>query len=89
MAHSVKMYATLGCPYCVRAEALLNRKGIGPIDKIRVDLDPALREEMMRITGRRTVPQIFIGERHIGGCDDLYALERDGALDTLLAGEEA
>ncbi|MCB1938483.1 MAG: glutaredoxin 3 [Rhodocyclaceae bacterium] len=89
MPGTIRMYATSGCPYCVRAEALLNRKGAGPIDKIRVDLDPARREEMMRITGRRTVPQIFIGELHIGGCDDLHALEREGKLDSLLAGEQA
>lgn len=89
MAPTIKMYATAGCPFCVRAEALLARKGVGAIDKIRVDLDPARREEMMTRTGRRTVPQIFIGDTHVGGCDDLFALESAGKLDSLLAGETA
>ncbi|HCO77222.1 glutaredoxin 3 [Hydrogenophilus thermoluteolus] len=78
------MYATHYCPYCVRAEQLLRRKGIAVIEKILIDNDPALRDEMMRVTGRRTVPQIFIGDTHVGGCDDLYALEREGKLDALL-----
>ncbi|MBP7079538.1 MAG: glutaredoxin 3 [Rhodocyclaceae bacterium] len=78
------MYATGSCPYCVRAEQLLVRKGVGVIEKIRVDLDPTQRELMMRRTGRRTVPQIYIGETHVGGCDELYALERAGQLDPLL-----
>ncbi|WP_341675734.1 glutaredoxin 3 [Niveibacterium sp. SC-1] len=82
---SVRMYATAVCPYCVRAEQLLRRKGVTEIEKVRVDLDPAQRDHMIEITGRRTVPQIFIGERHIGGCDDLYALDRAGGLDPLLA----
>ena len=82
----VKMYSTAYCPFCVRAERLLNTKGITEIDKIRVDLDPSLRAEMMQMTGRRTVPQIFIGETYVGGCDELYALERAGRLDPLLAG---
>ena len=81
----VKMYSTGVCPYCVMAEKLLNKKGVTEIEKIRVDLDPAQREEMMRITGRRTVPQIFIGERHVGGFDDLSALDAGGELDPLLA----
>ncbi|MEW5893236.1 MAG: glutaredoxin 3 [Pseudomonadota bacterium] len=81
----VKMYCTGVCPYCVMAEKLLNKKGVTEIEKIRVDLDPAQREEMMRITGRRTVPQVFIGERHIGGFDDLSALDAEGGLDPLLA----
>jgi glutaredoxin 3 len=82
---AVKMYCTAVCPYCVMAEKLLVKKGVGEIEKIRVDLDPGKREEMMRITGRRTVPQIFIGDRHIGGFDDLSALDNAGGLDPLLA----
>lgn len=81
----VLMYSTAVCPYCVRAEQLLTRKGVKEIEKVRVDLDPARREEMMQKTGRRTVPQIYIGETHVGGCDDLYALEHQGKLDPLLA----
>jgi glutaredoxin 3 len=81
----VKMYCTAVCPYCQMAEKLLNKKGVSDIEKIRVDLDPAQREEMMRITNRRTVPQVFIGERHIGGFDDLSALDAEGGLDPLLA----
>jgi glutaredoxin 3 len=81
----IKMYSTAYCPFCVRAERLLNTKGVTEIDKIRVDLDPSLRAEMMQMTGRRTVPQIFIGETYVGGCDELYALERAGRLDPLLA----
>lgn len=72
----VMMYSTGVCPYCVRAEQLLLRKGVPAIEKIRVDLDPARRNEMMQRTGQRTVPQIFIGDTHVGGCDELYALER-------------
>jgi glutaredoxin 3 len=82
----IKMYSTAYCPFCVRAERLLNTKGVTEIDKIRVDLDPSLRAEMMQMTGRRTVPQIFIGDTYVGGCDELYALERAGRLDPLLAG---
>lgn len=82
----VLMYSTAVCPYCVRAEQLLKQKGVAEIEKVRVDLDPARRDEMMQKTGRRTVPQIYIGDFHVGGCDDLYALERDGRLDPLLAG---
>lgn len=82
----VVMYATAVCPYCVRAEQLLNRKGVRDIEKIRVDLDPSRRDEMLaRANGQRTVPQIFIGETHVGGCDDLHELERRGELDALLA----
>jgi len=81
----VLMYSTAVCPYCVRAEQLLTRKGVTDIEKVRVDLDPGRREEMMQRTGRRTVPQIFIGETHVGGCDDLYELEHQGKLDSLLA----
>lgn len=81
----VLMYSTAVCPYCVRAEQLLTRKGITEIEKVRVDLQPERREEMMQKTGRRTVPQIFIGETHVGGCDDLFDLDRQGKLDSLLA----
>jgi glutaredoxin 3 len=81
----VKMYCTAVCPYCVMAEKLLTKKGVSDIEKIRVDLDPARRDEMMRITERRTVPQVFIGDRHIGGFDDLSALDAEGGLDPLLA----
>ncbi len=84
MKPHVRIYATGVCPYCVRAEQLLRNKGVTEFEKIRIDLDPERRNEMMQITGRRTVPQIFIGERHIGGFDDLYALDREGELDTLL-----
>jgi len=77
------MYCTAACPFCQAAERLLKEKGVA-IDKIRVDLEPARRGEMMQKSGRRTVPQIWIGERHIGGCDDLYHLERQGGLDPLL-----
>lgn len=80
----VVMYSTAVCPYCIRAEALLARKGVTDIEKIRVDLDPAQREEMIERTGRRTVPQIFIDDRHIGGFDDLAALDHAGGLDPLL-----
>jgi glutaredoxin 3 len=78
------MYATEWCPYCRRAEQLLQRKGV-KFDKIRVDLQPELREEMRRKSGRSTVPQIWIGETHIGGYDDMAALDRQGGLDPLLA----
>jgi glutaredoxin 3 len=77
------MYATAACPFCQSAERLLVAKGAA-IEKVRVDLEPGRRAEMMRKSGRRTVPQIWIGECHIGGCDDLYALEREGKLDPLL-----
>lgn len=79
----VLMYATAACPFCQSAERLLVVKG-ARIEKIRVDLEPERRAEMAKKSGRRTVPQIWIGERHIGGCDDLYALEREGKLDPLL-----
>ncbi len=81
----VKMYCTATCPYCVMAEKLLTRKGVTNIEKIRVDLDAAQMQEMMRITGRRTVPQIYIGERHVGGFDDISALDAGGELEPLLA----
>jgi glutaredoxin 3 len=82
----ITMYATAVCPYCIQAERLLRAKGITAIAKIRVDLDPRERQAMMAKTGRRTVPQIFVGEHHVGGYDDLVALERAGKLDALLAG---
>lgn len=81
----VLMYSTGVCPYCVRAEQLLRAKGVNDIEKIRVDLDPDRRIEMMEKTGRRTVPQIYIGETHVGGYDDLAALDHEGKLDSLLA----
>jgi glutaredoxin 3 len=81
----VRMYTTRVCPYCVMAKRLLQSKGVA-VEEIRVDESPQQREEMMRITGRRTVPQIFIGEAYVGGCDDLQALERAGKLDPLLNG---
>lgn len=80
----VRMYATAVCPYCINAERLLRSKGVTEIEKIRIDLDPARRDEMMAITGRRTVPQIFIGDTHVGGFDDLSALDHAGGLDPLL-----
>lgn len=83
------MYTTGTCPYCLRAKQLFKAKGVTTIDEIRVDLKPELRKQMMDITGRRTVPQIFIGDRHIGGCDDLLALDARGELDKLLAGSPA
>jgi glutaredoxin 3 len=78
------MYTTQVCPYCVRAKALLKQRGVADIDEVRVDLDPAQRDQMMALTGRRTVPQIFIGQTHVGGCDDLYELDRQGGLLPLL-----
>lgn len=86
MTPPVRMYTSAVCPYCVRAEQLLTSRGVTISEKIRVDLDPSRRNEMMKITGRRTVPQIFIGDYHVGGCDDLIDLDRSGRLDTLLAG---
>ena len=83
----VLMYSTAVCPYCLRAEQLLRARGVVEIEKIRVDLDPARRDEMMARTSRRTVPQIFIGETHVGGCDDLIALDQAGKLIPLLSGE--
>ncbi len=87
MQPPIRMYATATCPYCIRAEQVLLDKGVTGLDKVRVDLDPSRREEMMKLSGRRTVPQIFIGDYHVGGCDDLLALERAGKLDPLLRGE--
>ena len=81
---AVKMYTTAVCPYCVRAKQVLRNKGVTEIEEIRVDLDPDQRVKMMEITGRRTVPQIFIGDTHVGGCDDLIALDQRGGLLPLL-----
>jgi glutaredoxin 3 len=80
------MFTTLTCPYCHRAKALLRERGVVEIDEVRVDLEPGQRAHMVELTGRRTVPQIFIGEVHVGGCDDLFALDRRGGLAPLLAG---
>jgi len=84
----IRMYSTRVCSFCVRAEKLLSKKGVAPdqIEKIFVDVQPEQRAEMERLTGRRTVPQIFIGDRHVGGFDDLAELDADGELDSLLQG---
>ena len=87
MNAKVTMYSTAVCPYCVRAEQLLKQRGVTQIEKVRIDQDPARRDEMIAKTGRRTVPQIFIGERHVGGFDDLHALDRQGGLSPLLQGQ--
>ena len=81
----VRMFTTQTCPYCVRAKALLHQRGVTEIDEVRVDLLPAERQRMVELTGRRTVPQIFIGAQHVGGCDDLMDLDQRGALMPLLA----
>ena len=81
----VLMYSTAVCPFCLMAERLLKAKGVAEIEKIRIDLEPARRDEMMQRTGRRTVPQIYIGDRHVGGYDDLAALDRAGGLDPILS----
>lgn len=80
----VLMYSTAVCPFCLMAERLLKSKGVADIEKVRIDLEPARRDEMMQRTGRRTVPQIYVGDRHVGGYDDLAALDRAGGLDPLL-----
>ena len=80
----VKMYTTAVCPYCVRAKQLLKARGVAHIEEVRIDLQPSERDRMMALTGRRTVPQIFIGETHVGGCDDLMALDSQGALMPML-----
>jgi glutaredoxin 3 len=82
--NSVRMYTTLVCPFCQRAKALLRQRGVAEIEEIRVDLQPEQRSQMVQLTGRRTVPQIFIGETHVGGCDDLVALDQRGGLLPLL-----
>jgi glutaredoxin 3 len=84
--NAVKMYTTMVCPFCQRAKMLLKQRGVQQIEEVRVDLDPAERDTMIQITGRRTVPQIFIGETHVGGCDDLIALDQKGGLLPLLNG---
>lgn len=81
---AVKMYTTAVCPYCIQAKQVLKSKGVEQIEEIRIDADPAQRAHMMEITGRRTVPQIFIGTTHVGGCDDLVALDKQGGLLPLL-----
>lgn len=86
MTAPVLMYTSAVCPYCVRAERLLDAKGVTNIEKIRVDLDPEQKVLMMQKTGRRTVPQIYVGDTHVGGFDDLYALDQAGKLDPLLNG---
>ncbi len=83
---TVKMYTTAVCPYCIRAKQILKSKGVEQIEEIRIDSDPQARATMMETTRRRTVPQIFIGDTHVGGCDDLVALDRAGGLEPLLAG---
>jgi glutaredoxin 3 len=84
--NKVVMYTTQVCPYCVRAKALLKQRGVDAIEEIRVDLDPSQRDRMIELTGRRSVPQIFIGATHVGGCDDLLALDqRDGLMGLLQA----
>ena len=82
----VTMYTTAVCPYCIRAKQILKARGVDDINEIRVDMQPQERQKMMEITGRRTVPQIFIGETHVGGCDDLMALDSRGGLAPLLNG---
>ena len=85
----VTMYTTQVCPYCQRAKALLKMRGVEQIDEVRIDQSPEERDRMIARTGRRTVPQIFIGETHVGGCDDLMALDQRGGLVPLLAGSAA
>ena len=82
---AVKMYLTASCPYCTQAKQLLKQRGVTDIEEIRVDMQPDERQKMMELTGRRTVPQIFIGQTHVGGCDDLVALDGRGGLLPLLA----
>jgi glutaredoxin 3 len=82
---SVKMYTTAVCPYCIQAKKILKQKGVEHIEEVRVDANPEERVKMIEITGRRTVPQIFIGNTHVGGCDDLMALDSKGALAPMLA----
>ena len=88
MTTPVRMYSTAVCPFCVMAERLLRSRGVEDIEKVRIDLDPAARQDMMARTGRRTVPQIYIGEHHVGGYDDLAALDRAGKLMPMLSTRE-
>jgi len=81
---TVKIYTTAVCPYCIQAKQVLKARGVVQLEEIRIDTDPAQRLKMMEITGRRTVPQIFIGQTHVGGCDDLIALDAQGGLMPLL-----
>ncbi len=81
---TVKIYTTAVCPYCIQAKQILKARGVVQLEEIRIDTDPAQRLKMMEITGRRTVPQIFIGQTHVGGCDDLMALDAQGGLLPLL-----
>jgi len=87
MSAPVLMYTTAVCPFCIRAKQLLTARGVTHIQEVRIDLDPVLRDEMMQKTQRRTVPQIYIGDTHVGGCDDLMALDAAGGLRPLLAGQ--
>ena len=87
MSAPVLMYTTAVCPFCIRAKQLLSARGVTTIEEVRVDIDPERRDEMTQKTQRRTVPQIFIGNTHVGGCDDLYALDAAGKLKLLLDGE--
>jgi glutaredoxin 3 len=89
MSPPVVIYTAATCPYCQRAERLLAAKGVTQLNRVRVDLDPHLRSEMMKKTGRRTVPQIYIGDHHVGGYDDLAELDHAGKLDPLLRGDSA
>jgi glutaredoxin 3 len=82
--NNVRMYTTQVCPYCQRAKALLKQRGVEQIEEIRIDLDAEQRDKMIELTGRRTVPQIFVGDTHVGGCDDLIALDQKGGLMPLL-----
>ena len=84
MMQNVRMYTTAVCPYCTRAKQILKSKGVAQIEEIRIDTDPVQRQQMMEMTGRRTVPQIYIGDTHVGGCDDLIALDQRGGLLPLL-----
>jgi glutaredoxin 3 len=81
---NVKMYTTAVCPYCIRAKQILKAKGVEHIEEVRIDLDPVQREHMIQTTGRRTVPQIYVGDTHVGGCDELMALDAKGQLVPLL-----
>jgi len=85
---TVKMFSTQVCPFCTEAKALLKQRGVATIEEIRIDADPSQRATMVALTGRRTVPQIFIGDTHVGGCDDLVALDQRGGLLPLLAGTQ-
>jgi glutaredoxin 3 len=87
--NTVRMYTTQVCPYCQRAKALLKQRGVSAIDEIRIDLDAEQRDKMVELTGRRTVPQIFIGDTHVGGCDELIALDQKGGLMPLLSATSA